>query len=250
MSQKAKQAIDESQVIAGYITYIRLLGKLAKEKEIIASGMTQEISRARQVIELALAGKKVCLISSGDPGIYGMAGVVLELLNSGQAGKFDLEIIPGITSASSCASLLGAPLAQDFAMISLSDLLVSRKEIEKKLLFSLKADFVIALYNPQSKTRTKPLEQAWKMIAKFRPAKTPVGIVKDAYRLGQEVIIKPLRQAARIKDIDMATTIIIGNSRTLIKNGYMITPRGYLNRDSDHFSSTQTKKNGRCPSKQ
>lgn len=238
MSVKAKQAIGQSRVIAGYITYIRLLGKLVAKKEVIASGMTQEISRARQAIASALAGKKVCLISSGDPGIYGMAGVVLELLKSREAKKIDLEIIPGITSASSCASLLGAPLAQDFAMISLSDLLVSRKEIEKKLLFSLKADFVIALYNPQSKTRAKPLEQAWKMIAKFRPAKTPVGIVKYAYRPKQEVIIKPLRQAAKIKDIDMVTTIIIGNSRTFMKNGYMVTPRGYLYRDSDHFFST------------
>ncbi len=214
-------------MIVGYITYIRLLGKLAAKKEIIASGMTQEISRARQAIEKALAGKKVCVISSGDPGIYGMAGVVLELVKSAEARKLNLEIIPGITSACSCASLLGSPLAQDFAMISLSDLLVSRKEIEKKLLACLKADFVIALYNPQSKTRAKPLEQAWKMIAKFRPAKTPVGIVKAAFRPEQEVRIRPLEQAARIKDIDMATTIIIGNSRTFMKNGYMVTPRGY-----------------------
>lgn len=194
--------------------------------------MTGEIYRATQAIEKALEGKKVSIISSGDPGIYGMSGIVLELLKNNNAKKLQIEIIPGITAASASASLLGAPLAQDFAAISLSDLLIDRRGIEKRLRAALKADFVIVLYNPKSKSRIKPLERAWGIISQYRSTKTPVGIVKNAYRKGQELKITILNKARMLKDIDMTTTIIIGNSQTFLKNGYMITPRGYNIREA------------------
>ena len=227
LSQKAKEVIAESDVLVGYTTYIKLLAGLAAGKEIISSGMTAEIYRATQAIQKALEGKKVCIISSGDPGIYGMSGIALELLKPENAKRIKIEIIPGITAASACASLLGAPLTQDFAVISLSDLLVSRKGIENKLRLALKADFVIVLYNPKSRTRTEPFERAWRIIKKHRSSKTPAGIVKNAYRKNEEVKITTLKNALSLKCIDMTTTIIIGNSQTYIKNGYMITPRGY-----------------------
>lgn len=228
LSQKAREVIAESQIIIGYATYIKLLDNLTAGKEVISSGMTREIGRATQAIEKALVGKKVCLISSGDPGIYGMAGVVLELLENSDLKRLKIEIIPGITAASACASLLGAPLAQDFAVISLSDLLVERKEIEKKIRAAAKADFVIVLYNPKSKSRIKPLEKAWKIIMRYRSSQTPVGIVKNAYRGKEEVKLTLLKEAALLKNIDMTTTIVVGNSLTFVKDGrYLITARGY-----------------------
>jgi precorrin-3B C17-methyltransferase len=211
----------------GYAAYIKLLGKMIAGKEIICSGMTQEIERTREAIEKALEGRAVSIISSGDPGVYGMAGIVLELLESADAKKIVLEIVPGITSATSCAALLGAPLANDFAVISLSDLLTEWKEIENRLEAAARSGFIIVLYNPKSKSRTKPLVRSWNIIKKYRSAKTPVGIVRNAYRSGEDVRIIFLKDASGLKDIDMATTIIVGNSGTYIKNGYMITPRGY-----------------------
>lgn len=196
-------------------------------KEVISSGMHQEMKRAIEAIEKALAGKRVCVISSGDPGVYGMAGIVLELLKNKDAQRIKIEIIPGIIAASGCASLLGAPLAHDFAVISLSDLLTDIKKIQERVRAAAKADFVIALYNPKSKSRIKPLNSAWEDILKYRPPQTVVGIVKNASRRGEEVKITNLKDASLLKDIDMATTIIVGNSKTYVKNGYMITPRGY-----------------------
>lgn len=228
LSQKARQALAECDVVAGYATYIRLLGSLTAGKEIISSGMRGEISRAARAIERAFLGKAVCIVSSGDPGIYGMAGLVLELLKEKECGMLPIEIIPGITAASACASLLGAPLAQDFAVISLSDILIPAKEIEAKLAAAAKADFAIVLYNPKSKHRTKPLKMAWKILKKYRPPLTPVGIVRNAYRACQQVETMSLKDAAALKaGIDMATTVIVGSSRTFIKNRFMVTPRGY-----------------------
>lgn len=227
LSQKAREVIAGSQVVVGYATYIKLLGKLIAGKEIISSGMTQEIGRANRAIKKAREGKKVCVISSGDAGIYGMAGVILELLKKNEARKLKIEIIPGVTAASACASLLGAPLAQDFAVISLSDILVERKKIEKKLRAAAEADFVIVLYNPKSKSRIRPLENAWNIIKRYRPPATPVGIVRNAYRAAEDVRATSLKQASLLNDIDMATTIIVGNSQTFVKDGYMVTARGY-----------------------
>ncbi|MBI4335609.1 MAG: precorrin-3B C(17)-methyltransferase [Candidatus Omnitrophica bacterium] len=227
MSQGARRAIAGADCLVGYSTYIKLLGGASSGKEILSSGMTHEVERAAEAIEKARRGKAVCVISSGDPGVYGMAGVILELLGSADAGKIDIEIMPGIMSANACAALLGAPLMNDFAVISLSDLLTKWKDIEKRLGAAAKAGFVIVLHNPRSKSRTKPLAMAWDIIKRHRPPLTPVGIVRNAYRSGEVVKITRLKDAPTLRDIDMATTIIVGTSKTYVKNGYMITPRGY-----------------------
>lgn len=227
MSQHARQAIERSQVIIGYKTYVRLLGDLVNGKEVVVSGMTEEMGRARRAIENAMQGKKVALISSGDPGVYGMAGLALELLNKKDLGRIDIEIVPGIISANACASLLGAPLMHDFAVVSLSDLLTDLKLIKRRIECAAKADFVIVLYNPKSVKRIAPFKKACDILLKYKSPRTPVGIVQNAYRDAQEVIITTLKKLASCKKINMVTTIIIGNSKTYVKGGYMITPRGY-----------------------
>lgn len=227
LTPSARKAIVDSDIIVGYNTYIKLLGSLASGKDIISSGMTQEVDRAKKAIEKAREGKRVSVISSGDPGIYGMAGIVLELLAADDKRRFDIEIVPGIMAASAVASLLGAPLAHDFASISLSDLLTDSEEIENRLDAAARSNFVIVLYNPKSKSRVEPLEKAWEIIAKYRSAETPVGVVKNALRDGEEVRITSLGKAPSLGDIDMTTTIVVGNSKTYVRNGYMITPRGY-----------------------
>ncbi len=225
MTLRAKEAIRKSQVIAGYKTYIELLGDLSKGKELISTGMTQEVERARQAIDKAKEGFRVCLVSSGDPGVYGMAGLVLELLK--EDDKIKIEIIPGVMSSSGCAAILGSPLMHDFSVISLSDLLTDLKLIEKRIIAAAKADFVIALYNPKSKKRVEPFERTCNILTRYRGPETPVGIVRDCERSGQEVRIIQLKDLPQCQDIDMTTTVIIGNSQTYVKSGYMITPRGY-----------------------
>jgi len=226
ISPKAKQAIRESDVVVGYKTYIELLGSLVSGKKVISSGMTQEAKRAGLAIRLAQEGRQVSLVSSGDPGVYGMAGVVLELLAGNEKDKVKIEIIPGIIAATSCAGLLGAPLMHDFAVISLSDILTDLKLIKRRIVSAARGDFVIVLYNPQSKKRTQPLKDAWKILMKHRVPNTPVGIVRNATRRNEEVTIVALKDMLA-KNIDMATTIIIGNSHTFTDGRYMVTPRGY-----------------------
>ncbi|MCK4422482.1 MAG: precorrin-3B C(17)-methyltransferase, partial [Candidatus Omnitrophica bacterium] len=222
LAQDARQAIEESQVIIGYKTYVRLLGDLRKGKQVIAYGMGQEIERAKCALQKASEGEKVCLVSSGDPGIYGTSGLVLELLNPVQTAdskeqtsrlnslrqkqdRFKIEIIPGISAASACASLLGAPLMHDFAVISLSDLLTERELIKKRIELAAQGDFVIVFYNPKSKKRTAPFEAAWQILMKYRSPQTPAGMVKNAYRGRQHVQITRLKDMPG-SDIDMFTT--------------------------------------------
>ncbi len=203
------------------------MGDLVSGKEIISSGMTQEINRAKLAIEKAREGKKVALISSGDPGVYGMAGPVLEILDGRQKDNIKIEIIPAVTAATSCAGLLGAPLMHDFAVISLSDILTDIALIKRRVTLAARGDFVVVFYNPQSKNRTRPLKEAWGILMKHRPKDTPVGIVRNATRNDEDVKITTLKDMLSIKNIDMVTTIIVGNSSTYTKGGYMITPRGY-----------------------
>jgi len=227
LSHRADRALRDCQVIVGYKTYIKLLEGLVAGKEIVSSGMTQESRRGREAIKKALEGKDVCLISSGDPGIYGMAGVILELLRKGEENRIRIEVIPGITAASSCASLLGAPLMNDFAVISLSDLLTNLKLIEERVESACQGDFVIVFYNPKSMKRVRPLERAWQILMRHKSPQTPVGIVRNAQREDEEVTITCLKDMLTSKRIDMGTTIIVGNSKTYVKGQYMITPRGY-----------------------
>lgn len=226
LTKEAYEAINKSSVVVGYKTYSRLLGSLLKDKEVYSFGMGQEVERVKTAINKALEGKIVSLISGGDPGIYGMAGLALELLDRGIDIK--IEIISGIPALLSCAALLGAPLMHDFAVISLSDLLTDIRLIEERLKSALFGDFVIVLYNPSSRKRRRPWESALRILLSHRSLDTPVGIVWNAKRRNEEVLITTLKKLPSFDGIDMKTTIIVGNSKTYVKGKYMITPRGYL----------------------
>jgi precorrin-3B C17-methyltransferase len=226
----AKEAIDESDVVIGYETYIDIIRPFIQGKEIYETGMTEEVDRAKFAVQKALEGKKVAIVSSGDAGVYGMAPLVFEVLLSAgwkPGDNPDVEVIPGVTSALACASLVGSPLSLDFAVISMSDLLVPWEVIEKRVEAAAMGDFVIVIYNPKSKKRTWQLSRARDIILKYRSPDTPVAIVKSAFRLGQKVKITTLKEMSDDSLVGMLTTIIIGNSTTFVKNGIMLTPRGY-----------------------
>jgi len=214
-------------VIVGYQTYIELLDGLIDGKEVISSGMTREVERCSLAIEKALAGNYVAVVSSGDPGIYGMAGITLELLEKQGAGdRLEVEIVPGITSANAAASSLGAALMHDFTVISLSDLLTPWEVIEKRLEAAARADFVTVLYNPVSRKRTEQIKRAREIFLRYRPRSTPVGIVRNAKRSGEEVTRTDL-EGFLDNHIDMFTVVLIGSSQTYHTEKFMITPRGY-----------------------
>jgi precorrin-3B C17-methyltransferase len=227
MSLKAHEVIKQSEVIVGYKTYLALIVDLTAGKTVISTGMTQEVERVKIAIDLAQKGKKVSLVSSGDPGVYGMAGLALELIGQNGKGNIKIKVIPGVTAATSCASILGAPLMHDFAVISLSNLLTDMKLIEKRIKLAAEADLVIVFYNPQSKKRTDPLRRAWKILLEHKPGATPVGIVRNAGRENLKAVITTLEKMLSVEKIDMLTTVIIGNSKTYLKDNYLITPRGY-----------------------
>ena len=232
MTFKAKEAIAASDVVIGYTTYIKLVKDLLDGKKVVKKGMTEEIDRSIEAFEQAKAGKTVALISSGDIGVYGMAGPTYEVLF--QAGwtpddDIEVEIVPGSTALSTCASLVGAPLTHDFCSISLSDLLTPWPVIARRLEAAASADFVLALYNPKSGRRTQQIVEAQKILLKYRDPATPVAIVKSAYRRRQTIQMVRLDGMADC-DIGMLTTVLIGNSSTYIQEGLMITPRGYANK--------------------
>jgi len=232
MSFRAKSAIAESDVVIGYSTYIKLVKDLLDGKEVVRKGMTEEIDRCIEAYEQAKQGKKVSLISSGDIGVYGMAGPTYEvLLKAGWTPESDIkvEIIPGSTALSACASLVGAPLTHDFCSISLSDLLTPWPTIARRLNAVAQSDFVTALYNPKSGRRTQQIVEAQKIFLKYRDPATPVAIVKSAYRRRQAIQLVRLDEMAD-QDIGMLTTVLIGNSTTYLEQGLMITPRGYANK--------------------
>jgi precorrin-3B C17-methyltransferase len=226
MTPKAKQEIENAEVIIGYKTYVKLIQSIIKrDVEVISGSMGQEVERAKAAVTKALENKKVAVISSGDPGVYGMAGLVLEIAAHEKA-NIPIEIVPGVTAATAAAAALGAPLVGDFAVISLSDILTPWNLIEKRLRAAAEAGFVIVLYNPQSQGRREPLTKAHKILLEYRNPKTPVGIVKKAKRNGEEAVITTLGEMLNY-EIDMVTTLIIGNSTTYVINKRMVTPRGY-----------------------
>ena len=226
MTPKARAAIEEAQVVAGYNTYIRLIEKILGGKKIIGRAMMQEIERAHLAIEEAAKDRTVAVVSSGDAGVYGMAGLVLELiLNLPEENRPQFEIVAGVSAVNAAAAILGAPLMHDFAIISLSDLMTPWELIKKRVRSAAESDFVIALYNPKSKRRNR-LEEVQKILLGFRQKNTPVGIVTNAGRPGQEKIISTLENFIR-EGINMSSLVIVGNSQTFVKAGFMITPRGY-----------------------
>ena len=234
MAPKAKKALTDVDVIVGYVTYIKLIEpSLLHGKEIISTGMTDEIRRCKLAIERALDGKNTAVVSSGDAGVYGMAGLVLELIaEKGLADKLEVEVIPGISALSAAAALLGAPLMHDFAVISLSDLMVPWEVIRTRIEASARADFVLVIYNPRSKKRTWQLGQALDIIRKYRREQTPVGIVRNAMREGQSMHVTSLSNLDASR-VDMLSILVVGNSRTHISGGKMITPRGYIEKYKD-----------------
>ncbi|MFP3065466.1 MAG: precorrin-3B C(17)-methyltransferase [Sulfolobus sp.] len=231
---QATNAIKESEVIVAYTTYAELIKDLTEGKEVITAKMKEELYRAKVAIENVLQGKNVALISSGDPQVYGMASPALEMMCKNGI-NIDFEVVPGVTAALAAAAKLGSPLSMDFASISLSDLLIPQEEILHRVRKAAEGDFVIVLYNPINKPL---LRKAMKVISEYRSPKTPVGIVKSAYRDNEEAIITDLSEWEKYEDkINMITTIIVGNSKTYVCNGKMITPRGYERKYSYEFDN-------------
>lgn len=226
-------ALARAETIVGYKGYIRLLEpELLEGKQVISTGMTGEVERAGRAVDAALAGRETVVVSSGDPGVYAMAGLVLELLETRNAlDSVRLEVLPGVPALCAAAALLGAPLMHDFASVSLSDLLTPWPLIERRVEAAASADFVIALYNPRSKRRTAHLPRALELIARHRNPNTPVGIASRAMRPGQSVAVTTL-DAIHPEDVDMQTVVLVGNSATRVSGGRMLTPRGYAGKYS------------------
>ncbi|MBM7614729.1 precorrin-3B C(17)-methyltransferase [Alkaliphilus hydrothermalis] len=225
MTPVVKEAIEAADVVVGYKTYIDLIQPMLENKKVINNGMRREVERCQKAVEIAEEGHQVVLVSSGDPGIYGMAGILLEVKEE-MGSNIDVDILPGITAVNAAASVLGAPLMHDFVVISLSDLLTDWEVIKRRIRCGGEGDFIVALYNPKSKGRTTQIEEAREILLQHRGEDTPVGIVRNAKRENQEMTITSLGNMLQ-HNIDMTTVVIIGNSNTYIKNGKMITPRGY-----------------------
>jgi len=228
LTPAARNTIEQSDIIVGYRTYLDLIEPLLDNKEIISSSMMQEVDRVRKALDLAASGKKVSLISGGDPGIYAMAGLAFDIARQLKS-SVEIEIIAGIAALNSCAERLGAPLMHDFASISLSDLLTPWDVIEKRLEAAAAADFVMVIYNPRSKKRDWQLDSAVSIIKGFRKDNTPVGIVKSSTRSNEKVLVTTLDQFDTAV-VDMQSTVIFGNSNSYIWNNKMVTPRGYLDK--------------------
>ena len=221
MTIKAIEAIEDSQAIVGYTPYIDYLENLVEGKELFSTGMKGEIKRCEKAIDLVKEGKTTSIVSTGDAGLYGMAGPILEL-----AGDIEVEVVPGVTAAFSAAAELGAPVMHDYASISLSDLMTPWEVILKRVEHASRADFILAIYNPRSKGRKDHLSESIDIVLKFRDPKTPVGIVKNSGREGRDVSMTTL-DSIDYEKIDMLTVLLVGNTQTYVENGKMITPRGY-----------------------
>ena len=232
MTGRAREAIAAADTLIGHATYLRLVADLVGDQQVVKSGMTEEVERARLAVELAQAGRTVALISSGDSGVYGMAGLTFEVLfQSGWTPEtgFAVEVVPGATALTSCAALVGAPLSHDFCAISLSDLLTPWPVIARRLNAAAAADFVCALYNPKSGRRTRQVREAQRLFLCHRRPETPVALVHAAFRPRQRVELTTLA-ALDGCEIGMLTTVLIGNSQTQVRHGLLITPRGYTNK--------------------
>lgn len=224
MTAACKSALEEADVIIGYTKYIELLRPVIPGKSTIDTPMMKEKERCREALEAASNGQTAALVCSGDAGVYGMAGLVLEL--SPEYPLAEIEIIPGVTAALAGAAKLGAPLTNDFAVISLSDLLTPRALIEKRLLCAAMGDFCIALYNPQSKKRADYLQKACGLLLMYRGPETVCGLVRNIGRDGESMEITTLGELGSA-GTDMFTTVFIGNAQTKVIGGRMVTPRGY-----------------------
>jgi precorrin-3B C17-methyltransferase len=229
MTGQARAALQGAEVVIGYSGYFAWIADLVQDKECLSLPLTQELQRAQLAVARALAGQAVCVISSGDAGIYGMASLVLEVVAQCQAEALldTLLVVPGVSAVNACAALLGAPIGHDFAVLSLSDLLTPWPTIEKRLTAVAAADFVLVMVNPKSLRRDWQYGRAQEIIASCRAPETPVGIVRNAYRPEQSVVLTTVASMA-MAEVDMLTTVIVGNSQTRRFQSRLMTPRGYL----------------------
>ena len=232
MTYRARRVIEEASVVVGYKRYVDLITSIVEGKKVLDTGMTQEIDRCRAAIQEAVNGENVVVISSGDAGIYGMAGLVLELLvkiEPSERPEFG-GIVPGVSAMSAAAALLGAPIMHDFVVISLSDLLTPWEIIQERAELAAKGDFVAALYNPRSNKRVGQINAVQDIFLHHRSPETPVGVVTGASRENEAVLISTLGSFTK-EDINMFSLVIIGNSKTRSVGDWMITPRGYQKRE-------------------
>ena len=235
LTLEAKRALEESEVIVSYKKYAKELKELIKDKELYTSGMTHEIERCNQAVEFAKSGKTTSIISNGDANVFGMATLVVEIIDEKELWEeIELISIAGVTSFLSASSKIGAPISQDFAVISLSDRLTDIDLIDKRVKLALEGDFIIGIYNPKSRKRRKPYQNFLKRVAEVE--ERIAIIAQDVGREEKERIRvtttkELIKRGIENEDIGMNTLIIIGNSTTrLTKNGLVLTPRGYLNK--------------------
>ncbi len=224
-TRRAEEAITASAVVVGYSRYLEGIADLTGGKEIVSSGMTKEVERCRIALERARRGDTVSLVSSGDPGIYGMAGLAIEIA-SREKISVEIEVVPGVSSANAAAAKFGAPLMLDFASISLSDLLVPWETIRSRLEAVAAADLVVALYNPRSRRRVRQIEEAAAIFLRHRPGSTPVGIATDLGTKEEKIVMTDLDHFLAF-DVGMRSVVIIGNRSSRIIAGRLVTPRGY-----------------------
>ena len=232
MTYRARRTIEEATTVVGYKRYVDLIAELVEGKTVLDTGMTQEIDRCRAALKAASEGETVVVISSGDAGIYGMAGLVLELLvkmDEAERPEFG-GVIPGVSAMSAAAGLLGAPIMHDFVVISLSDLLTPWEIIQERAELAAQGDFVTALYNPRSNKRVGQINAVQDIFLRHRAPETPVGIVTGASRTNEAVLISTLGAFTK-EAINMFSLVIIGNSKTRQVGDWMITPRGYQKRE-------------------
>ena len=225
MTVRAMRVLENCDVIAGYTVYVNLVKTLFPDKEYLVTPMRREVERCQMAIDCALTGRTVAMISSGDAGVYGMAGLIYELA---EGKELEVEVVPGVTAALSGGAVLGSPLTYDFAVVSLSDLLTSWEKIVKRLECAAQADLSIAIYNPVSVHRADYLKRACEILMRYISPETVCGIVQNISREGERMQILPLRELADAK-VDMFTTVFVGNSQTKVIGGKMVTPRGYRN---------------------
>ena len=228
LTGRAYDAIEAADLVVGYTAYIALIRDQFPHKEMTSTGMKKEVDRCRMAVEAAVGGKNVAVVCSGDSGVYGMAGLIYEVAR--EYPPIDIEVVPGITAACGGAAVLGAPLTHDFAVISLSDLLTPWEKIEKRLEAAALADFVVCLYNPRSHSRADYLQRACDILLRHKSPDTVCGFVQNIGREGERGVTLTLRELRDSTEVDMFTTVFVGNEETTLIGGKMVTPRGYLQR--------------------
>ncbi len=229
MTLRAVEALEASDLIVGYTAYIELVADQFPDKETLTTPMRKEVDRCRMALEKAAEGRQVAMVCSGDPGIYGMAGLLLELTES-EFPDVEIDVIPGVSASNGGAAVLGAPLMHDWCTISLSDLLTPWEKIEARLAAAATADFCISLYNPSSHKRADYLARACDILLAHKDPATICGYVRNIGRDGEEAHVTTLGEL-RDTQVDMFTCVFIGNSQTKVIDGRMVTPRGYLQRE-------------------